>query len=51
MAGNTVRLHRVLRAKPQKVYRAFVEKDALARRTRCRRTVLPAMSNLLWAKC
>lgn len=31
MAGNTVRLHRVLRAKPQKVYRAFVEKDALAR--------------------
>ena len=31
MAGNTVRLHRVLRAKPQKVYRAFVEADALAR--------------------
>jgi len=30
MAG-TVRLHRVLRAKPQKVYRAFVEADALAR--------------------
>src|SRR5262249_11369086 len=31
MPGNTVRLHRVLRAKPQKVYRAFVEADALAR--------------------
>jgi uncharacterized protein YndB with AHSA1/START domain len=31
MAGNTVRLHRVLRTKPQKVYRAFVEADALAR--------------------
>src|SRR5262245_6604246 len=31
MAGNTVRLHRVLRAKPQKVYRAFVEADAVAR--------------------
>jgi uncharacterized protein YndB with AHSA1/START domain len=31
MAGNTIRLHRVLRAKPQKVYRAFVETDALAR--------------------
>jgi len=30
MAGNTVRLHRVLRTKPQKVYRAFVEADALA---------------------
>lgn len=31
MAGNTIRLHRVLRAKPEKVYRAFVEADALAR--------------------
>ena len=30
MAGNTVRLHRVLRAKPQKLYRAFTEADALA---------------------
>jgi uncharacterized protein YndB with AHSA1/START domain len=28
---NTVRLHRVLRAKPEKVYRAFVEADAMAR--------------------
>jgi uncharacterized protein YndB with AHSA1/START domain len=27
----TVRLHRVLTAKPQKVYRAFVEADAMAR--------------------
>jgi uncharacterized protein YndB with AHSA1/START domain len=27
----TVRLHRVLRTKPQKLYRAFVEADALAR--------------------
>ena len=31
MAGNTVRLHRVLRVKPQKLYRAFVEADALSR--------------------
>jgi uncharacterized protein YndB with AHSA1/START domain len=31
MSVNTVRLHRVLRANPDKVYRAFVEPDALAR--------------------
>ena len=31
MTGNTVRLHRVLRAKPEKVYRAFVEPEAIAR--------------------
>ncbi len=31
MPGNTIRLHRVLRAKPEKVYRAFMEADALAR--------------------
>ena len=31
MSGNTVRLHRVLRAKPEKVYRAFLEADALAK--------------------
>ncbi len=31
MPGNTVRLHRVLRAKPTKLFRAFVEADALAR--------------------
>jgi uncharacterized protein YndB with AHSA1/START domain len=31
MAGNTVRLHRVVRTKPQKLYRAFIEADALAR--------------------
>ncbi len=31
MAGNTIRLHRVLRAKPEKVYRAFLEADAVAR--------------------
>jgi uncharacterized protein YndB with AHSA1/START domain len=31
MSGNTIRLHRILRAKPEKVYRAFVEADALAR--------------------
>ncbi len=31
MAGNTVRLHRVLTAKPDKVYRAFLDPDALAR--------------------
>ncbi len=28
---NTVRLHRVLTAKPEKVYRAFLDPDALAR--------------------
>jgi uncharacterized protein YndB with AHSA1/START domain len=28
---NTVRLHRVLTAKPEKIYRAFLEPDALAR--------------------
>ena len=27
---NSVRLHRVLTAKPEKVYRAFLEPDALA---------------------
>ena len=27
---NTVRLHRVLTAKPEKVYRAFIEQDAIA---------------------
>ena len=31
MPTGTVRLHRVLRAKPDKVYRAFVEADAMAR--------------------
>ncbi len=28
---NTVRLHRVMTAKPEKIYRAFIEADALAR--------------------
>ncbi len=28
---NTVRLHRVLAAKPEKIYRAFTEPDAMAR--------------------
>lgn len=31
MAGNTIRLHRVLRTKPAKIYRAFLEADAAAR--------------------
>lgn len=31
MSTGTVRLHRVLRAKPEKVYRAFVDAEALAR--------------------
>jgi uncharacterized protein YndB with AHSA1/START domain len=31
MSGNTVRLHRVLRAKPEKLYRAFLDAEALAR--------------------
>ena len=30
-ATNTVRLHRVLAAKPEKVYRAFIDGDAMAR--------------------
>ncbi|MEO8650729.1 MAG: SRPBCC family protein [Hyphomicrobiaceae bacterium] len=30
-AGNTVRLHRVLAAKPEKIYRAFLDADAWAR--------------------
>jgi uncharacterized protein YndB with AHSA1/START domain len=30
-ATHTIRLHRVLRAKPEKVYRAFLEADALAK--------------------
>jgi uncharacterized protein YndB with AHSA1/START domain len=31
MSDNTVRLHRVLATKPEKVYRAFLEADALAK--------------------
>jgi uncharacterized protein YndB with AHSA1/START domain len=31
MAGNTVRLHRVLRAPPARVYRAFLNADAMAK--------------------
>ena len=31
MPISTVRLHRVLRAKPEKVYRAFLDADAVAR--------------------
>jgi uncharacterized protein YndB with AHSA1/START domain len=31
MAGNTVRLHRVLRAPPARVYRAFLNPDAMAK--------------------
>ena len=31
MSDRTVRLHRVLRAKPDKVYRAFIEAGALAK--------------------
>lgn len=31
MASNTVRLHRVLRAPPERVYRAFLNADALAK--------------------
>lgn len=31
MATNTVRLHRVLRVPPQKLYRAFLDGDALAK--------------------
>ncbi|HZQ72484.1 MAG TPA: SRPBCC family protein [Burkholderiales bacterium] len=31
MAGNTIRLHRVLKAKPERVYRAFLDADAMAK--------------------
>jgi uncharacterized protein YndB with AHSA1/START domain len=31
MATNTVRLHRVLRAKPERLYRAFLDPDAMAK--------------------
>lgn len=31
MAGNTIRLHRVLRAPPERVYRAFTDADALCK--------------------
>ena len=29
--GNTIRLHRVLRATPEKIYRAFLDADAMAK--------------------
>ena len=31
MAGNTIRLHRVLRAPAERVYRAFIDPDAMAK--------------------
>ena len=31
MATNTIRLHRVLRATPERIYRAFLDADALAK--------------------
>ena len=31
MANNTVRLHHVLRAKPERVFRAFIDPDAMAK--------------------
>jgi uncharacterized protein YndB with AHSA1/START domain len=31
MAANTIRLHRVLRATPEKVYRAFLDGDAMTK--------------------
>lgn len=31
MPGNTIRLHRVLRATPEKVYRAFLDAEAMAK--------------------
>ncbi len=31
MSSRTIRLHRVLRASPEKIYRAFLEADALAK--------------------
>ena len=34
MATNTIRLHRVLHAKPERVYRAFLDADAIVKRAR-----------------
>jgi uncharacterized protein YndB with AHSA1/START domain len=31
MSANTIRLHRVLRSKPERVYRAFLEADAVVK--------------------
>lgn len=31
MSGNTIRLHRVLRAPPERIYRAFLDPDAMAK--------------------
>jgi len=31
MAGNTIRLHRVLKAPPERVYKAFLDADAMAK--------------------
>ena len=31
MPGNTIRLHRVLRATPERIYRAFLDADAMAK--------------------
>jgi uncharacterized protein YndB with AHSA1/START domain len=31
MPGNTIRLHRVLRAAPERIYKAFLDADALAK--------------------
>ena len=31
MSNNIVRLHRVLKTTPEKIYRAFLEEDAMAR--------------------
>ena len=31
MPGNTIRLHRVLRATPERVYKAFLDPDAMAK--------------------
>jgi uncharacterized protein YndB with AHSA1/START domain len=31
MSGNTIRLHRVLRATPERVYKAFLDSDAMAK--------------------
>jgi uncharacterized protein YndB with AHSA1/START domain len=31
MQGNTIRLHRVIRATPERIYKAFVDPDAMAK--------------------
>jgi uncharacterized protein YndB with AHSA1/START domain len=41
MTTNTIQLHRVLKAAPEKVYRAFMDADAMARWARIMEPDIP----------